>query len=414
MAKKLFIPTKIRVGFQERRDTFTNKLAYVIYFDEKNKIRKETSWLSWCDSKIPYIDFDNTPQDGFILNRGIQRYSDWGSGRSVIRIYDPRDFEFEITVDNLLGILMHSDVSKRDIQQSCIFAWSGPDLVLLPTNSEEYQSSVVYTAKQSNKVSTKELVPGYTYSKRKSDELLVYMGFYEYCTVSSYRGIEKKGKKHIFHNPKSKYDPYPIPSVSTLAECASDTIPDDFSFELEKLLNSPYCLIASDIVLDTDITFSDLGGRICVDTGIVVFPTSYTRAVVRPFAASDVPHVYEYLYFYTGHLRSAEGRDELCVALGNIQVGHIKYDPRIRSITGYNANRYDYGSPGYYGTRRNQASIDAWRSEFQIHCDSLGVDSSQLSCQEVFEILKAMKFGKLVYVYPNGTTSEVSQYQCWY
>lgn len=43
MNTNIFIPTKINVGFQERKDTYTGKLAYVIYFDEKGKLRKETS-----------------------------------------------------------------------------------------------------------------------------------------------------------------------------------------------------------------------------------------------------------------------------------------------------------------------------------------------------------------------------------
>ena len=47
MNTNIFIPTKINVGFQERKDTYTGKLAYVIYFDEKGKLRKETSWQGW-------------------------------------------------------------------------------------------------------------------------------------------------------------------------------------------------------------------------------------------------------------------------------------------------------------------------------------------------------------------------------
>ena len=143
MKTNLFIPTKIKVGFQKRTDTFTGKLAYVIYYDEKGKIRKETSWSNWRDDKIEAVEFDNTARNGFLFNKGIKRDGyHWGSGRSVIRVYDPRDFEFEITVDNLIGILMHSDVSKRDIVENCVYAWTGGDLVLLPTNSEEYRQSV--------------------------------------------------------------------------------------------------------------------------------------------------------------------------------------------------------------------------------------------------------------------------------
>ena len=33
----IYIPEKIKVGYQNRNDTYTKKLAYVIYYDEKGK-----------------------------------------------------------------------------------------------------------------------------------------------------------------------------------------------------------------------------------------------------------------------------------------------------------------------------------------------------------------------------------------
>lgn len=43
----IFIPNKINIGFQNRNDTYTKKLAYIIYFDEKGKLRKETFRSLW-------------------------------------------------------------------------------------------------------------------------------------------------------------------------------------------------------------------------------------------------------------------------------------------------------------------------------------------------------------------------------
>lgn len=43
MNDNIFIPKKLKIGFQNRTDTYTQKLAYVIYYDEKNKLRKEQS-----------------------------------------------------------------------------------------------------------------------------------------------------------------------------------------------------------------------------------------------------------------------------------------------------------------------------------------------------------------------------------
>ena len=55
MNNNIFIPKQINIGFQERNDTYTNKLAYVIYFDEKGKLRKELSWEGWRDKNIPCL-----------------------------------------------------------------------------------------------------------------------------------------------------------------------------------------------------------------------------------------------------------------------------------------------------------------------------------------------------------------------
>ena len=99
----MFIPKKINVGFQERSDTYSGKLAYVIYYDEKNKLRKEGSWNSWRDNKIPNEEFNNEPTSGFVLNRkaGGGRWG-WNSRQTYVRVYDPRGWEFELTVPNLL------------------------------------------------------------------------------------------------------------------------------------------------------------------------------------------------------------------------------------------------------------------------------------------------------------------------
>src|SRR5574343_653436 len=137
MKNNLYIPKKLKIGFQNRQDTFTGKLAYIIYYDNEGVLRKEKSWNNWIDKKIEVLEIDNTPISGFVINKDIRRSTYyWGSGRTIIRVHDPRNFEFEITPDNLIGILSHSDVTKCDIQEACIFAWSGTELVLLPVNSQ--------------------------------------------------------------------------------------------------------------------------------------------------------------------------------------------------------------------------------------------------------------------------------------
>ena len=179
----IYIPEKIRVGYQNRNDTYTKKLAYVIYYDEKNKLRKETSWQRWRDEKIEPDDFDNEPTRGFVLNKKVGDYAgDWGEHRQAYcRIYDPRGFEFEITINNLLYILEHCDCLKgKGLDGEFVYGWDGKDLILIPVDSPDYKAIKTYTDKIQNgkKFKGKDLIIGATY-RTKQDEQWVYMGRFD-------------------------------------------------------------------------------------------------------------------------------------------------------------------------------------------------------------------------------------------
>jgi hypothetical protein len=243
MDDKLFIPNKIKVGFQDRSDTYTKKLAYIIYFDAKGVLRKEKSWQSWRDKKIEPEEFDNKPQSGFIINKNIERYkwSHFSTGRTMIRIYDPRGFEFEITPENLIGILMHCDCLKRGLDGEYVYAWCGTELALLPVSSQEYQSSKDYTELQSQKISAKNLVQGISY-KTKQQKNVIYLGRFEWFTWPNSYYIEDGGKRvrkgrkmHIFYKEGSKTtsdssSSYEVrSSVDFLATKNSDNIVSNFA-----------------------------------------------------------------------------------------------------------------------------------------------------------------------------------------
>lgn len=260
----LFIPKRIKVGFQERQGTFTGKLAYVTYYDEKNKLRKEKSWEGWRSKTIEPMEFDNEPLNGFIFNKGIQRTAEWfGTGRTVFRVYAPHDFEFEINADNLLNLLMHSDVSKREILEQCVFAWHGTELILLPVNSVEYQQSIKYTEKQSLKVSAKELVKGCRYNQKKSKQVLTYIGYFPWWKVeykydrSSYTGSQyshkNTGKKHIFWDGSS----FAPVSMSTLSSVVSDDVVDDYAHLVDKFFATKHSQSIKEFKLEPRIGDND-------------------------------------------------------------------------------------------------------------------------------------------------------------
>lgn len=253
MNSQLFIADRIKVGFQKRSDTFTGQLAYVVYYDANGKLRKEKSWEGWRDKKIDPQELDNTPQTGFMINKGITRGGDWfGDTTTKVRIWDPRGFEFEISVPNLMQILMHSDVSKRDIAQACVYAWSGTELILLPTNSDVFESSVRHTAKQAVKFSAKDLVVGYTYNVKQGNDKVVYLGRHDYYAqvdmfgkrigYSTRTGFKHslKPKKHVFYNVTNQQIMFNDP-VSLIAGLNSD-IPNT---KVATYLDKFYTLMAS-------------------------------------------------------------------------------------------------------------------------------------------------------------------------
>jgi hypothetical protein len=245
MQTNLYIPKKIKVGFQKRSDTFTGKLAFITYEDDKGVLRQEKSWNGWRDHKIQIQEFDNTPQSNFVINKDIHRSGHWSS-HSKVRIYDSRDFEFEIELSNMIYILMHSDVSKRDIQENCVFAWDGKSLVLVPVNSEEYQKSLEHTRKQNVEFSLKNLVQGHTYSTKKAGDY-IYLGYFDWCekTYSSFNHSQywkSVGKKHIFYSEtKNYYGHFHTLNSKDLCECISSEIHPKYSNFVESMLKSPHC-----------------------------------------------------------------------------------------------------------------------------------------------------------------------------
>ena len=183
MNSSIFIPKKIKVGYQNRSDTYTKSLAYVIYYDEKNKLRKEQSWKTWRDKSIEPSDYENTPTEGFVLNKKVGDYtSDWNHRKAYIRVYDPRGFEFEISVENLLYILENSNSFKgKGLEGEFVYGYDKSDLILIPVSSPDYESLQELNKSRFDKnyIKSKDLKLGATYLTRTNKEL-VYLGRYDF------------------------------------------------------------------------------------------------------------------------------------------------------------------------------------------------------------------------------------------
>jgi hypothetical protein len=205
----IFVPQKINVGYQKRSDTYTGNLAYIIYYDEQGILRKETSWENWRDKNIPNEVFDNVPIEGFVLNKKVGDYSgSWGDHRQAYcRVYDPRNFEFEITINNLLYILENTSAIKgKGLEGEFVYGWDGKDLLLMPAGSPDYKTISEFNKiiHDGNQIKAKDLIVGATYLTKDNTEL-IYVGKFDYYS-SGYKWLQNgeyktsKNSKDILRN----------------------------------------------------------------------------------------------------------------------------------------------------------------------------------------------------------------------
>lgn len=234
---KLFLPTRIKVGFQERRDTYTNKLGYVIYYDKK-VLKKEKSFETWRDEKIDTEEYDNNPRSGFCINKSVTRggWDHFSQRTTNVRILDPRGFEFEITPQNLIFILEHYSIIGKEIMGDLVYGW-GTDLILLPTNSADYDNCVNYTKLKHTSVSTKTYVLG-DYYKTLNGNSYMYCGRANWYVNNNGWKTNNFFKKTVIKNAHI-FKPINIETLSFLEGFDKNLkivehIPNNDSFSVEK------------------------------------------------------------------------------------------------------------------------------------------------------------------------------------
>lgn len=211
MDNQIYIPKRIKAGYNKRNDTYSKKLAYVIYYDDKGVLRKEGSWKNWIEKEMGIDDFDNIPMEGFVLNRNVggakQSYG-WDTRIEKVRVYDPRGFEIEIDLPNVLFILQECTSSKgKGLEGEFVYGWNGKNLVLIPTSCDEYKQSQIFTSLQTGKISTKELIVGASYKTKKLKDL-IYLGRFDWVEKNYNKNAWLPTKKYIFVDENAQMDDY--------------------------------------------------------------------------------------------------------------------------------------------------------------------------------------------------------------
>ena len=112
--------------------------------------------------------------EGFVLNRKAGGTSNgWNHRSTYCRVYHPMNFEFEISIENLLYVLENtSSIKGKGLENKMILGWQGKDLILIPEDAPEYQDMIKFTDIQKLKVSKKELIPGNIYINGYNDKVV--------------------------------------------------------------------------------------------------------------------------------------------------------------------------------------------------------------------------------------------------
>lgn len=237
------IPKQIKVGYQKRQDTYTGQLAYIVYVDSKGVTKKEKSWEDWRDKNINPDVFNNEPTSGFVLNKKVGDYRGrWDGRQAWIRVYDPRNFEFEISVNNLLFILENSSSIKgKGLEGEFVYSWDGKDLLLLPVDCTDYKSIVEeQEVRQKPNLKKKDFKAGYVY-KYKDCSLYTYLGVNDYYGVSyedrlGQKQINLLNNQFVFAKHNEEEDKFVVLEAKNFREEVSEC--SNYASYLEEFKNS--------------------------------------------------------------------------------------------------------------------------------------------------------------------------------
>lgn len=131
---------KYYVGFQKQRYSGAEAFRMLGFAtpntgDYNFRKRKETV-DSWSEKELTPMDLDNTPTHGFKIVDTVSRYS---TSNKFFRVEDPRGFELEIDVNNLLDLIENHTIVNGTIMEPLVWGRYGQGNYLVSSNSEEYK-----------------------------------------------------------------------------------------------------------------------------------------------------------------------------------------------------------------------------------------------------------------------------------
>jgi hypothetical protein len=221
-------PDKHYAGFQARKDDCN--LGFITPYGEdsaaKKRIQTVDNWAKgsyWnkTDEPIPSVVYDNEPMEGFEVRHSVNHSSSWNHCRDKWRILDPRGFELEINSGNLENILSMTTIINGKIQGKCIWAREGAVNILVPVESELYQTAIKNTELSKKKASIKDAM-SYDKVTFTDGRIMYYMGYF-YPIVRDYSDFMPwvhHSKYHFFKKDLTKEEFFAIssPKIAAIEE----------------------------------------------------------------------------------------------------------------------------------------------------------------------------------------------------
>lgn len=236
----LYIPKKIKVGFQKRSDTFDSKLGFVIYYDENGILKNEKRWNTWRNESIEPLTLENKPFKNANLHKGVKYTgTHFSDGKTTLRIYDSREFEYEISFDNFVAIASNNEIIKGELIGEFVYAFSNNRLVLLPTDSEEYKQAIKDTENINTDLKEEDLIPGNEYHLKKNiygiGDSCIYIGKYNFNEKLKDQYIPINGKESLVFYANKNFTVIDLKNIGKVKRILEDL---EFKKYLDVYLNS--------------------------------------------------------------------------------------------------------------------------------------------------------------------------------
>jgi len=156
-----------------------------------------------------FDNVENVARTGFRITKSISRGGSWNGNNKVVRIEDPRGFELEISVDNLVKMMSMTTFIDGVCQEACVWGRQGASNILLPVTSELYKDAVDRTAyRAKTTISLRDVNFGDTVVLKKTENFRgltgEYMGAYHvYSLMVLEKNKTARGNSYSYQRNKN-------------------------------------------------------------------------------------------------------------------------------------------------------------------------------------------------------------------